>query len=585
MQLLDRSYRVKAETATIEKQVVQPSRGLIYDRNGQLLVFNQPLYDLYVTHNLIDPEMDTVKLCRILNIDKTTFLKNIQKDFKDVRYSRNVPYLFLDKIDPITYAQLQEVLHEFPGFVAKVRSVRGYQFPYGAHALGYISEVDQAIVDKNIGYAKRDYYGVSGLEASYEPKLRGTKGMEYQLKDNFGRKVGSYQGGSRDASAGSGTDLITTLDIDIQGYAEQLMNDKIGGIVALEPSTGEVLALVSCPTYHPQALSVSANRQQTFNSLQLDSLKPFFNRALQAQYPPGSILKPVLALIALQEKVLTVDRFITCNGGYFYKSFRWGCHARPGVRNVTKAIQESCNTFFYTVYQDLINIDGFEHPEVGLDRTVEYLHEFGLGAPLQIDIPQEQDGLIPDPDFYDDMYEDKGDWRSTYIISNAIGQGEIELTTLQMANLAAIIGNRGYYYRPHLIKGYSNSELELPNLYRTPKRVKIDDQHFDPVIEGMARSVSMGTSASAQIRGVEVCGKTGTSENPHGKDHSVFYAFAPRENPKIAIAVFIENGGWGGSYAAPIAGLIMERYLNGEIDPARLWIEERMLKANLLAAE
>lgn len=584
MQLLDQSYRIKADAATIEKQVIQPSRGLIYDRQGKLLVYNQPIYDLYVTANLVDPGMDTAKLCRILNIDKETFRKNIQKDFSDIRYSRNVPFLFLDKIDPVTYGQLQEVLHEFPGFMSKVRSVRGYEFPFAAHALGYISEVDQQIINTRQGYERRDYYGVSGIEASYEDKLRGQKGMEFQLKDNFGRKVGSYDGGQRDASATSGIDLIASIDIDLQGYAEQLLRDKIGGIVALEPQTGEVLVLASSPTYHPQSLSVSANRQKTFAALQTDSLKPFFNRAIQAKYPPGSIFKPVLALIALQEGVITVNRFITCTGGYVYKSFRWGCHASPGVRNLTTALQESCNTYFYTIYQDLINEGGFEHPELGLNRTVEYLNQFGLGAPLQIDLSQEQSGLIPDSDYYDELYMNKGDWRSTYIISNAIGQGEIELTTLQMANLAAIIANRGYYYRPHIVKGFSDSSIPLNAEYRTPKRVMIDDRHFDPVIEGMSRSVSMGTSRAAQIRDIEVCGKTGTSENPHGKDHSVFYAFAPRENPKIAIAVFIENGGWGGSYAAPIASLIIERYLKGDIDPSRLWLEERMLQVSLLAS-
>ncbi len=584
MQLFDESYRVKADAATIEKQVIHPSRGLIYDRNNKLLVYNQPIYDLYVTANLLPSEMDTTKLCRILGIDKETFKKNIQKDFKDIRYSRNVPFLFLDKIDAVTYAQLQEVLHEFPGFVSRVRSVRGYEFPFAAHALGYISEVDQQVIDSRPGYEKRDYYGVSGIEATYEDKLRGQKGLEFQLKDNFGRKVGAYENGQRDASATSGIDLITSIDIDLQGYAEQLLRNKIGGIVALEPSSGEVLVLASSPAYHPQSLSVSANRQKTFASLQSDSLKPFFNRALQAKYPPGSIFKPVLALIALQENVITVDRFITCNGGYYYKSFRWGCHASPGVRNVTRAIQESCNTYFYTIYSDLVNEEGFEHPDLGLNQTVEYLHQFGLGTLLQIDLSQEQSGLIPDSDYYDDLYEDKGDWRSTYIISNAIGQGEIELTTLQMANMAAIIANRGFYYRPHIIKKFSDPAISLPNEYRTPKRVQIDDRHFDPVIEGMSRSVSMGTSRVAQLRDIEVCGKTGTSENPHGKDHSVFYAFAPRENPKIAIAVFVENGGWGATYAAPIASLIMERYLKGEIDPRRLWMEEKMLQVDLLAS-
>lgn len=583
MQLLDHSFRIKAETATIEKQVIQPSRGLIYDRNGKLLVYNQPIYDLYVTASHLSPLMDTALLCDILGIEKEAFKKNIEKDFSDVRYSRSIPFLFMDKIEPVVYAQLQEVLHEYPGFTAKVRSVRGYQFPFAAHALGYISEVDQDVIDNRDGYERRDYYGVSGIEASYEDLLRGGKGLEFQLKDNFGRKVGSYESGKRDAAPQSGRDLVISLDIDLQGYTERLMKDKIGGVVALEPKTGEILVLSSNPTFHPQALSINANRQKTFNELQSDTLKPFFNRALQAKYPPGSIFKPVLALIALQEGLITTDRYIRCTGGYTYKTNTWGCHAKPAVRNVVSALEASCNTYFYNIYSDLINIKSFDDPKVGLELSVSYLNQFGLGSEVQVDLPQEQAGLIPDSDFYDDMYENKGDWRSTYIVSNAIGQGEIELTTLQMANLAAIIGNRGYYFRPHILKNVKDSTAIKDRRYLTPKRVQIEDKHFDPVIEGMFRSVQTGTSTSAQIRDISVCGKTGTSQNPHGKDHSVFYAFAPRENPQIAIAVFIENGGWGGSYAAPIASLIIEKYLKGAIDPGRTWLEDRMLQTNLLA--
>ncbi len=584
MQLFDESYRIKAETATIEKQVVQPSRGLIYDRNGKLLVYNQPIYDLFVTYNLVDTTMDVEKISRILKISPETFRENLTKDWSDVRFSKNVPFHFLDKIDAITYAQLQEILHEYPGFSVKVRNVRGYEYPYAAHALGYISEVDQEWIDQAQGnYEKRDYYGVSGLEATYEDFLRGSKGMEYQLKDNFGRKVGSYESGSLDSTAISGLDLISSIDIDLQAYAEELMQDKIGSVVAIEPETGEILAMLSTPSYHPQLLSVSSDRMKTFNALQSDTLKPFFDRSLMAKYPPGSIFKPVLALIALQEGVLTTRRFITCSGAYYYKTYRWGCHAKPGVRNLRRAIQESCNTFFYTIYQDLVNIEGFDQPEIGLTQLNSHLHDFGLGNPLQIDIPNEQAGLIPDPDFYDDVYEGKGDWRSTYIISNAIGQGEIELTTVQMANLAAIIANRGFYYRPHLVKRFSDPNVSLPRRYLTPKRVQIDDAHFNPVIEGMEQSVLAGTSTMARIPGISVCGKTGTSENSHGKDHSVFYAFAPKDDPKIAIAVFIENGGWGGSYAAPIASLVMERYLKGNIDPTRIWVENMMMQANLLA--
>ncbi len=584
MQLLDQSYRLKAETATIEEQVIHPSRGLVYDRNGKLLVYNQPIYDLYVTYNLLDSLMDVEKICRVLGMDSTVFWKQINRDWNDVRFSKNVPYLFLDKIPATTYAPLQEIMHEYPGFFAEVRNVRGYHYPHAAHALGYISEVDAEVIAADSGkYQRRDYYGVSGLEATYEDYLRGDKGLEFQLKDNFGRKVGSYREGDRDQRAISGLDLVTTLDIDLQGYAEELMKGKIGSIVAIDPATGGILTILSSPSYHPQLLSVSSNRMQTFTMLQEDSTKPFFNRSVMAKYPPGSIFKPILSLIALQEGVLTTRKYITCSGAYYYKTFRWGCHANPGVRNVVTAIEESCNSFFYNVYQELVNIDGFSHPEIGLNRLNQHLYDFGLGSPLQIDLPQEQGGLIPDSDFYDDVYDGKGDWRSTYIISNAIGQGEIELTTLQMANLAAIIANRGFYYRPHLIRRFSDPSVEIPRKYLTPNTVRIDDQHFDPVILGMARSVSRGTSTMAQIPGVEVCGKTGTSENSHGKDHSVFYAFAPRENPQIAIAVFIENGGWGGSYAAPIASLIMERYLKGDIDPRRLWIEERMLQADLLA--
>ncbi|NND07516.1 MAG: penicillin-binding protein 2 [Saprospiraceae bacterium] len=584
MQLFDRSYRIKAETATLQKQTIYPSRGLIYDRNGKLIVYNQPIYDLYVIANLVSPEMDTARLCRVLEMDKKTFREKMERNWNDVRYSKNVPYLFLDKINAIKYAQLQEILHAFPGFSTEVRSVRGYQFPSAAHALGYISEVDQEIIDSSKGvYQKRDMYGVSGLEAHYEKFLKGDKGTEYQLKDNFGRKVGSYRDGERDASAYSGMDLISTIDIGLQTYAEELMNDKIGSIVAIEPKTGEILTTVSSPSYDPAMLSASADRAKTFVQLQNDTLKPFFNRTLMAKYPPGSIFKPILSLIALQEGVLTTQRYITCSGAYIYKTYRWGCHATPGVRNVVTAIEESCNTFFYNVYQDLVNVEGFENPAPGLNQLTEHLTDFGLGAPLMVDLPEEQGGLIPNSEFYDDMYEGKGDWRSTYIISNAIGQGEIELTTLQMANLVAIIANRGFYFRPHLLKRFADASIPLPRRFLTPKRVRIDDQHFDPVIQGMQRSVSQGTSTFAQVPGIMVCGKTGTSENPHGRDHSVFYAFAPQENPKIAVAVYIENGGWGGSYAAPIASLLIEKYLNRKIDPSRHWIEDRMIQANLLA--
>ncbi len=585
MQLVVQSYRVKAETATIERQIVEPSRGLIYDRNGKLLVYNQPMYDLYVTYNLINPEMDVDKMCRLLNINRDVFDRELNKDWSDVRFDKNVPFLFQARIDSRLFARLQEALHEFPGFSVKKRTIRGYQHPSAAHALGYISEVDKKTIAAAGGrYEKGDYKGVSGLELTYEDQLRGDKGLEYLLKDNFGRTVGSYDEGDRDQNAHAGSDLTISVDIDLQAYAEQLMEGKTGSIVAIEPETGEILTLLSSPNYDPAVLSASADRARAFRDLQSDSLKPFFNRAIMAKYPPGSTFKPILALIALQEEILSPMRFITCKGAYYYKIYRWGCHAKPGVRNVVRAVEESCNTFFYTVYREMIDRYGFDEPAQGLEVLNEHLYDFGLGKPLRVDLPEESGGLIPTDEFYRDFYEDKGNWRSTYIVSNGIGQGEVEMTTLQMANLAVILGNRGLYYRPHLIRTFNNNEgFQIDDRFRTPKRVRIDDKYFDPVLDGMERSVSQGTSRMAQVPGHRVCGKTGTSENPHGKDHSVFFAFAPRENPKIGIAVFVENAGWGASYAAPIAGLLMEKYLNGEIDPSRLWLEDRMLQANLLA--
>ena len=584
LQIFDHSYRIRGDAATVEKEVLYPSRGIIYDRNDNLLVFNQPIYDLYVNHYQLDSRMDTSKLCQILNLDIPSFESKINKDWSDVRFSRRVPFLFQGKIDAVTFGRLQEVLHEYPGFLVRVRNVRGYNYPYAAHALGYISEVDQERISKSgEKYKKGDYAGVTGIEDTYEIFMRGRKGIEYQLKDNFGRRVGSYESGKLDSAAVSGFDIETSLDMHLQAYAERLMEGKVGSIVAIEPESGEILTMVSSPSYDPALLSGSADRSEAFLQLQEDSLKPFFNRATMAKYPPGSTIKPVFALIALQEGILTTDRHITCRGGYYYNTYRWGCHARPGSRNVVVAIQQSCNTFFYMVFRELIDKYGFDKPELGLQNLNDYLYSFGLGRPIHIDLSQESGGHIPNSDFYDSMYVNKGDWRSTYIISNAIGQGEVELTTLQMANLAVIIGNRGYYYYPHLIKSFKRANLLIPSDYRNPKRALIDDEHFDPVISGMERSTRMGTSRMANIPGVSVCGKTGTSENPHGKDHSVFYGFAPSERPKIAIAVFIENGGWGGSYAAPIAGLIMEKYLKNDIHPSKIWIEDRMIQTNLIA--
>lgn len=584
LQIFDKSYREKAEATTIDLQTLYPSRGLLYDRNGKLLVYNDAIYDLEVTVNLMDPQMDTLKFCQLLDIDKAQFVSLLNKDFTRGRYSKSIPFTFLKKIPPETFASFQELMHEFPGFTFVLRNARGYPHAHAAHVLGYISEVDQNQLDKKGDvYEIGDYAGTSGLEAQYENLLRGRKGISYVLKDNLGRDVGPMNEGLLDSSAVSGQDLMISIDLDVQAYAELLMTNKKGSIVAIEPSTGEILSMVSAPSYDPNLLTVNRNRGKAFAELLSDTLRnPFFNRTIMAKYPPGSTIKPILALIGLQEGVINPYKQVVCDGAYHYKHYSWGCHAGPGVHNMTSAIQKSCNTYFYGLYRELVEQYGFNEPGRGLDELKLHMQRFGLGKTLGVDFPNEQGGHIPDDAFYKEMYSDEGGrWYATYIISNGIGQGEIELTTIQMANLAAILANRGYYFTPHLLRASDETSPQFKR-YQDKYFAGIDEEHFPPVIEGMERAISNGTAGLAYIPDIKVCGKTGTSENPHGKDHSVFYAFAPREDPKIAIAVYIENGGWGGSYAAPIGSLIIEKYLKGKISDRRLWIEQRMIEADLI---
>lgn len=584
IQIFDTSYEKRANATAVDNYTLYPSRGLLFDRNGKLLINNNPMYDLLVTYNQLDPQMDTSKLCSLLDISKEEFETRINKDFRSVRYSKKIPFNFISKISSQMYAQLQEHLHEFPGFSIQLRNVRSYPHNSAPHVLGYLSEVNQKQIDESEGeYKKFDYIGASGLELSYEKALRGEKGIRKVLKDNLGREVGPYQNGNQDKSAVSGADLWTTLDIDLQKYGELLMQNKTGSIVAIEPATGDILAMVSTPSYDPNILTINRQRGKAFNQLMQDTLKPFFNRTVMAQYPPGSIFKTVVALIAMQEGLLASNRGITCNAGYYYNGKRRGCHQHSYCYDVAKALEHSCNAYFFTVLRDIVDKEGFKNPTPGLDMFNDYLRTFGLGSPLGVDIPNEFKGNIPTSEYYDFLYpKKKGGWKSPTIMSIGIGQGEIQMTTLQMANLAAIIGNQGYFYTPHLSKKFSNSAIALDDKYTNPKQVPIDQRHFIPVIDGMQQAVERGTGTLAQVKDVVVCGKTGTSQNPHGKDHSVFFAFAPRENPKIAIAVYVEKGGWGSNYGAPIAGLMIEKYLKGNIDPSKLWIEERMLKANLI---
>ena len=577
IQIFNSSYHEKAEATTLDKRTLYPSRGLIYDRNGKLIVYNNPIYDIKATYNQIDADMDIDLFCQLLEINRDEYETRLNKDWSNPQFSKSVGFTFMQNVSPTVFTRFQEFLHEFPGFYFELRNVRGYREPNAAHLLGYISEVDKQIVANSEGaYTQGDYIGITGVEQRYEPYLRGEKGVAYVFKDNLGRVVGNVNDGKLDSSAVSGRDIILGIDLELQKYGEALMQGKKGSIVCIEPETGEILSMVSSPGFDPELLTIHKGRSDAFNMLLQDTTKPLFDRSLMAAYPPGSIFKPILALIAMEENVLQPNRSIPCAGGYNYKYFHYGCHNHPTAYNVQTAIQHSCNSYFFQVFRDVVELDGFQQPDLGLTKLNSYLAQFGLGHTLGIDVPNEKPGNLPGVGFYDRLYG-KGRWRSTYILSLGIGQGELQLTTLQMANLAAIIANRGYYITPHAVKRFRDG-TPMPGMVTKKHTVGVAPGHFEPVVVGMNRAVKAGTAVSANIPGIEVCGKTGTSQNPHGKDHSVFYAFAPADNPKIAIAVYVENAGWGGTVAAPIASLMIEKHLNGDIMASRKWLEQRMLE-------
>ena len=580
IQLLDSSYQDKAKTAAINKYVLYPSRGLVYDRNGKLLTYNQPIYELMVTYRQVNPNIDTAAFCAILDISKDEFKERLNKPWGR-RYSKSVPFSFMRRLSAKAYGQLQESLHEFSGFYVQKRNIRGYRDSISSHVLGYISEVNANQIDNSTVYAPGDYIGSTGLESFYEDELRGKKGMKLQLKDNLGRIVGDYKDGNLNQSAESGKDLKISIDATLQKYGEQLMNNKLGSIVAIEPATGEILTMLSAPTYNPNQLSISRERGKLFKELNEDPLNPFFNRSVSAKYPPGSLFKPIVGLIAMQEKVWDYNRYVPCSGAYWNVNRFLGCHEHPASFNMGKAIQYSCNSYFCETFKSIIDKEGYHNPNKGLDLFNSYLYEFGLGRTLDLDFRPEKSGNIPTTKYYDKLYKGRS-WRSPTIVSLGIGQGELQLTTLQMANLASIIANRGYYYTPHLVKDFINSNEQLDAKFLSPKKVSIDSIHFEKVIDGMANVTVAGTATWSHISDITICGKTGTAQNSQGKDHSIFFAFAPRENPQIAIAVYVENAGDGGAFAAPIASLMIEKYLKKEIRANRTYMENYILKSDLL---
>ncbi|MBN1819250.1 MAG: penicillin-binding protein 2 [Prolixibacteraceae bacterium] len=575
LQVLSPVYKQSATNNVLRKVIQYPSRGLIYDRNGELLVYDQAAYDLLVTPREVR-KFDTLLLCNLLEITKKDLLDRL-KDARD--YSPYKPSIIVKQITPERYAVLQEQLHKFHGFYTQTRTLRDYPKKMASHVLGYIGEVSNEMIEKDPYYQMGDYAGISGIEYTYEKDLRGEKGVEYFLVDVHSRIKGSYREGRNDVAAKTGKNLICTIDSELQEYIELLMQNKRGAVVALEPSTGEVLAMVSSPGYDPNLL-VGRPRGQNFQLLQSDSLQPLFNRAITAIYPPGSTFKMAQALIALQEGVITPETEFHCDYGYHIGNYTMACHHNQDF-NLNGAISHSCNAYFSYVFKGILEKPEFGSVKNGYDIWREYITSFGFGRKLGTDFYNEQSGSVPTSEYYEDNVFKGTRWRVPTINSLAIGQGELEITPIQMANYAAVLANRGFYYIPHIIKNVGDRELD--ERFREKNYAIINEEHFEKVINGMEKVFEEGGTAYwTRINGITMCGKTGTAQNPHGKNHSVFVVFAPRENPKIAISAYVEFGGEGSSYAAPISSLIVEKYLTDTISYRRKWIEERMLDVVLL---
>ncbi|MGD9931143.1 MAG: penicillin-binding protein 2 [Mangrovibacterium sp.] len=574
LQVLDSSYKQYATQNVLRRVINYPARGLIYDRNGKLLVYNKAAYDLLVTPREMAP-FDTAQFCEILKIEKGELIDGLNKAKK---YSRYKPSVVIKQLSPEGYAVLQEKLFKFPGFFVQSRTLREYPQKIAAHMLGYVGEVDRSAIQKDKYYSQGDYIGITGLERAYEKELRGRKGVNFFLVDVHNRLKGAYLEGRSDTLAVLGQNLVSTIDSELQRYAEQLMQNKRGAVVAIEPKTGEILSFYSGPSYDPNLL-VGRERSANYQVLLRDTLKPLTNRAISAAYSPGSTFKTLNALIALQEGVISEQTAVTCNGT---ASSPIRCtHFHESPISLKGAIRESCNPYFWNTFR--ATIQKYRKAEDGYNAWRSHVLSFGLGEPLGTEFFGQSSGNIPASSYYD-RYFGKNRWNALTVRSLSIGQGEIILTPLQLANLAAVIANRGYYIEPHLIRSVSEKEGETHRLPFPRKNTTVAPEHFETVIEGMQQVVDLtNTRYTAHVNGIEICGKTGTIQNPHGSDHSAFIAFAPKDDPKIAIAVFVEFGVWGARHAAPIASLLIEKYLNDSIgSPSRKLLEQRMFDSNLL---
>lgn len=573
LQVLDESYSIESSSNSIKRVIEVPFRGQIYDRNGKLIVYNTPVYDLLVTPNKVKVD-DTLRFCRVLGIERREFDSLIAVAGS---YSRNKPSLFLRQLSKEDFASIQDIMVDFSGFEFAKSSMRTYKAATLANTLGYVSEISKTQLEKQEEpyYRQSDYIGQTGIEKIYEHELRGKRGTKFIMQNVAGVYKGAWKNGELDTMAVAGENLYSGIDIDIQQYADSLMVNKVGSIVAIEPKTGQILSMVSAPTYDPNFLA-TRHFSRNYTTLYRNPYKPLFNRPVMASYRPGSTFKLIQALIGLQEGV------ITPNSGFTHANCPIGCHNHPGTPTVALGVTHSCNPYFYNVFRRIIynnNISNtFKASAVGLDDWHDKISKFGIGQQLGIDLPSERKGNLPDKKYYDKIYGENR-WKFSNIYSLSIGEGEILITPLKMANVAAIIANKGYYYVPHVIHGIGDKKTLKPE-YAVRHETGVAARHFDPVIEGMLGAVEGGTAKRSRVEGISIAGKTGTSQNKRGMDHSIFIAFAPVEDPKIAIAVFVENAGAGGSAAAPIANLIIEKYLTGKVTNKAL--EKRIMEADFM---
>lgn len=582
IQIVDDRYKMDAKNNSMVYDIIYPTRGIIYDRKGEIIVGNKVAYDILVTPREVKP-FDTLLLAEALEIEPD-FIRSKMAEY--ARNRRRIGYqsmVMIKQVKPETYMKFAELQYNFPGFRGQVRSIRDYPVNAGGNLLGYVSEVDQKYLDSHPGeYRSGDYAGKTGIEAARENDLRGEKGYHIYLRNSHNQIEQRYKDGEMDKEAIPGHDIVTTIDATLQQYGQELMKNKVGSLVAIEPKTGEILSLVSSPGID---VNVLADIGQHYNGIIQDPHKPMFNRAVQAPYPPGSVFKLVNGLIGLQEGTLTTEMAYPCSNGYHFGNHKLGCHGHRSPLVLEEAIMMSCNGYFCYVLRNMLENKKYKSIDEALDKWNEYVQSFGFGHKLGSDFPAELGGTLPNSKLYNKRYG-KGGWKFTTIISISIGQGEVGVTPLQIANLAATVANRGWYKIPHIVK--ASEGVEIDPKYYEKQYTLVDTTNFQKVTKGMWRAVnsgpgSGGTASIAAVPGLDICGKTGTAQNPRGADNSVFICFAPMDDPKIAVAAYIENAGFGATWAAPIASLLIEKYLNGEIGDSRKGLEERVLQGDLMS--